>query len=92
MIKLRKREIIMKEIKNENKTSKLVFDARVARALCKKNFPIIDIKPLHGEPDKTVFVFANTEDFQKAFTEIMDAMKVKKEKKTVEEKAISDIN
>ena len=82
----------MKEIKNENKTSKLVFDARIARALCKKNFPIIDIKPWHGGADKTVFVFANTEDFQKAFTEIMDAMKAKKEKKTVEEKAISDIN
>ena len=69
----------MKEIKNENKQSKLIFDARIARALCKKNFPIIDIKPLRGEPDKTVFVFANTEEFQAAFTEIMDAIKAKKE-------------
>lgn len=64
---------------NENKTSKLVFDARVARALCKKNFPIIDIKPLRGEPDKTVFVFANTEEFQAAFSQIMDEIKAKKE-------------
>ena len=63
---------------NENKTSKLVFDARVARALCKKNFPIIDIKPLRGEPDKTVFVFANTEEFQVAFSQIMDEIKAKK--------------
>lgn len=69
----------MNEIKNENKMSKLVFDARVARALCKKNFPIIDIKPLRGEPDKTVFVFANTEDFQVAFSQIMDEIKAKKE-------------
>ena len=69
----------MSEIRNENKKSKLVFDARVARALCKRNFPIIDIKPLRGEPDKTVFVFANTEEFQKTFTEIMDDMKAKKE-------------
>lgn len=69
----------MNEIRNENKKSKLVFDARVARALCKRGFYIIDIKPLRGEPDKTVFVFANTEEFQKAFTEIMDDMKAKKE-------------
>lgn len=69
----------MNEIKNENKKSKLVFDPRVARALCKKSFPIVDIKPLRGEPDKTVFVFANTEDFQIAFAQIMDEIKAKKE-------------
>ena len=69
----------MENIKNENKKSKLVFDARIARALCKKGFPIIDIKPLRGEPDKTVFVFANTEEFQTAFTQIMDEIKAKKE-------------
>lgn len=74
----------MEEIKNENKASKLVFDARVARALCKKNFPIIDIKPLRGESDKTVFVYANTEEFQKAFNEIMSETKAKKEKKVAE--------
>ena len=67
------------ETKNENKKSKLVFDARIARALCKKEFPIIDIKPLRGEPDKTVFVFANTEEFQEAFTQILDEIKAKKE-------------
>lgn len=66
---------------NENKKSKLVFDARVARALCKKGFPIIDIKPLRGEPDKTVFVFENTEDFQTAFSQIMDEIKSKIEAK-----------
>ena len=68
----------MKETRNENKASKLVFDARVARALCKRNFPIIDIKPLRGEPDKTVFVFANTTAFQEAFAQIMDEVKAKK--------------
>lgn len=69
----------MREIRNENKESKLVFDAKIARALCKKNFPIIDIKPMRGEPDKTVFVFANTEDFQVAFSQIMDEIKAKKD-------------
>lgn len=82
----------MKEIRNENKTSKLVFDARVARALCKKNFPIIDIKPLRGEPDKTVFVFANTEEFQNAFTEIMDEMKAKADAKKEPEQPEMDID
>lgn len=66
----------MREI---NKTSKLVFDAKVARALCKKGFHIIDIKPLRDDPDKTVFVFENTEDFQTAFAQIMDEIKAKKE-------------
>ncbi len=69
----------MTEIKNENKKSKLIFDARLARALCKKNFPIIDIKPLRGEPEKTVFVFENTEAFQAAFAEMMEEAKAKKE-------------
>jgi hypothetical protein len=68
----------MKEFKNETKESKLVFDPRVARALCKKGFPIIDIKPLRGESDKTVFVFENTADFQETFTQIMDEVKAKK--------------
>ena len=81
----------MREIKNENKTSKLVFDARVARTLCKKGFHIVDVKPLRGEPDKTVFVFENTEDFKKAFSEIMEEMKAKKEKET-EEKLAADVD
>ena len=75
---------------NEIKKSKLVFDARVARALCKRNFPIIDIKPLRGEPDKTVFVFANTEEFQAAFTQIMDEAKAKKEQ--AEEFSAADVD
>lgn len=61
------------------KKSKLVFDAKIARALCKRNFPIIDIKPLRGEPEKSVFVFDNTDEFQTAFGEVMDMIKVKKE-------------
>lgn len=78
------------EIKNENKKSKLVFDARIARALCKKDFPIIDIKPLRGEPDKTVFVFANTEEFQVAFAEIIEEVKAKKEAET--EQLVADLD
>lgn len=70
------------------KKSKLVFDAKIARALCKKNFPIIDIKPLRGEPDKSVFVFENTEEFQVAFSEVIDVIKAKREAAEVEYLAI----
>lgn len=82
----------MNEIRNEHKASKLVFDARVARALCKKNFPIIDIKPLRGEPDKTVFVFENTESFQNALTAIIEEMKNKTEAKNDLEHIKTDID
>lgn len=63
----------------EDKKSKLVFDPRIARPLCKRGFYIIDLKPLRGEPDKSVFVFENTDEFQVAFAEIMDDIKSKKE-------------
>jgi hypothetical protein len=67
------------EIMNENKESKLVFDPRVARRLCKRGFYIIDLKPLRGEPGKSVFVFANTKEFQEAHAEILDEFNKKEE-------------
>lgn len=82
----------MREIKNENKKSRLVFDAKIARALCKKNFPIIDIKPLRGEPEKTVFVFENTEEFQLAFNQMMDEIKAKKEAESEFERLSIDLD
>jgi hypothetical protein len=63
----------------ENKKSQLCFDARIARKLCKQGFHIIDIKPLRGEPDKSVFVFENTEDFKAALAKITEELKAKKE-------------
>ena len=63
----------------ENKKSKLVFDPRIARPLCKRGFYIIDLKPLRGEPDKSVFAFLNNESFREDFTHIMDDIKSKKE-------------
>ena len=64
---------------NEIKKSKLVFDPRVARRLCKRGFYIIDLKPLRGEPEKSVFVFENTEEFQEVYTEIMNEFYKKEE-------------
>jgi hypothetical protein len=92
----------MKEIRNENKTSKLVFDPRVTRKLlkmngelkycpycgkalvekceCHKNL-IVDVKPLRDGNGETIAVFANSEAFQKDFTEIMDELKAKADAK-----------
>lgn len=82
----------MREIKNENKKSRLVFAAKIARALCKKGFPIIDIKPLRGAPDKTVFVFENTEEFQLVFNQMMDEIKAKKELEVEYEQISIDVD
>ena len=62
----------------KQKASKLVFDAKAARKLCKAGFPIIDIKPYRDNPDKTVFVFDNTEEFQNALSGIIEEMNDKK--------------
>ena len=93
----------MNEMRNENKTSKLVFDPRVTRKLlkmngelkycpycgkalsekceCHKNI-VVDVKPLRGGTgNETIAVFANSETFQKDFTEIMEEMKAKADAK-----------
>ncbi len=45
---------------------KLVFTAKTARKLLKMGFPIVDIKAKKDNPERTVFVFENTEEFSKA--------------------------
>lgn len=66
----------MNEIK---KTSKLCFDPKMARTLLKRGFKVIDIKPNRANPVASIFVFENTEEFQTAFSEVMEEMKKKKE-------------
>lgn len=70
---------MIKKIDNNKKKSRLVFDAKIARKMCKNGFPIVDIKPYRDNPDKTVFVFDNTEEFQAALNEIMEEMKAKRD-------------
>lgn len=64
---------------NDIKKTRLVFDARIARRLCKRGLPIVDVKPLNTDREKTVFIFENTEAFRQAFDEIVLEFKVKKE-------------
>ena len=66
---------------NDIRKTRLVFDARIARRLCKRGLHIIDIKPLHTDKEKTVFIFENTEEFKNAFSEITAEFASKSEAK-----------
>ena len=57
-------------MENIKKEYKLVFNAGVSRRLLKMGIPIADIKSDRVNPDKTVFVFKRTDDFESAFAQI----------------------
>ena len=61
----------------EEKKAKLVFNAGVARNLLKMGCHIADIKPDRVNPDRSLFIFERTAEFEKAFTEINTALKNK---------------
>ena len=65
----------------DTRVSRLVTDPRIARKLLKKNFVVIDIKPNKSNPDKSVFIFENTEEFKIALEEVTAEVKVKDEVK-----------
>lgn len=56
-----------KDIKKE---FKLVFSAGIARKLIKMGVPIADIKADKENPEKTVFAFKRTPEFEAAFEQI----------------------
>ena len=55
------------EIKKE---FKLVFNQGVSRQLIRMGIPVADIKADKNNPDKTVFVYRRTPEFEAAFTQI----------------------
>ena len=57
----------MEAIKKE---FKLIFNSGCARRLLKMGIPISDIKADRTNPDKTVFVFKRTPEFESAFAQI----------------------
>ena len=57
-------------MENIKKEYKLVFNAGVSRRLLKMGVPIADIKSDRANPDKTVFVFKRTPEFEAAFAQI----------------------
>ena len=57
----------------DEKTTKIVSDAMVARKLCKMGNPIIDIKRNKFKTDNSsVFVFAITDKFKEDLSSIVD--------------------
>ena len=65
----------------DTRVSRLVTDPRIARKLLKKGFVVIDIKPNKSNPDKSVFIFENTEEFKVALEEVTTEIKSKEEVK-----------
>lgn len=61
----------------DTRVSRLVTDPRAARKLLKKGFVVIDIKPNKSNPDKSVFIFENTEEFKVALEEVTTEIKAK---------------
>ena len=57
----------VEEIKKE---FKLVFNQGVSRQLIRMGIPVADIKADKNNPDKTVFVYKRTPEFEAAFAQI----------------------
>ena len=57
-------------MENIKKEYKLVFNSGVARRLVRMGINIADIKADRTNPDKTVFVFKRTPEFEEAFAQI----------------------
>ena len=57
-------------MENTNREYKLIFNAGVARKMLKMGINIADIKADRTNPDKTIFVFKRTPEFEAAFAQI----------------------
>lgn len=76
----------MEEKKIENvsvneKKGRCVYAAPVARELIRRGFVVIDIKPNKENHLQTVFVFAETDDFNAALEEILNEYAERKAKR-----------
>lgn len=61
------KNVKVEEIKKE---FKLVFNQGVSRQLIRMGIPVADIKADKNNPDKTVFVYKRTPEFEAAFAQI----------------------
>ena len=61
------KNVNVNEIKKE---FKLVFNQGVSRQLIRMGIPVADIKADKNNPDKTVFVYRRTPEFEAAFAQI----------------------
>lgn len=66
--------------RNEEK-GRCVYAAPIARALIRKGYAVTDIKPNRADYDKTVFVFKETEAFNKDFEDALNEYSARKEQR-----------
>lgn len=57
------------------KKYKSVFTAELARHLLKKNYRIVDIKPLKEDPKRTIFIFENSAELEKDMFKFLNQKK-----------------
>lgn len=57
--------------------TKVIINAKVARALLKLDYRVVDIKPHNQIKYASVFVFESTEGFEEAKDRIINDMKTK---------------
>lgn len=63
------------------KKGRCVYSAAAARALVRRDFKIMDLKPNKANPIQTVFVFEETEDFNNALEEVLNEYAERKAKR-----------
>lgn len=85
----------MEEKKIENvsvneKKGRCVYAAPVARALVKRDFKVIDLKPNKENRDKTVVVFEENSAFNAALEEILNEFAEKKARR-LENKRLNEL-
>lgn len=66
------------------KEYKLIFNAGVSRQLIRMGIPVADIKSDKNNPDKTVFVFKRTPEFEAAFAQIQKEITESRSEKKAE--------
>lgn len=78
---------------NEEKATRLVFKAQIARQLLKMGNTIVDIKADKSDAKRTVFCFNNDKKFQNDFNDILNDLadqRAKERKKEKEESKKED--
>lgn len=72
------------------KKGRCIYAAPVARALIRREFKVIDVKPNKENHDKTVFVFEETDDFNAVLEEILNDYGERKAQK-MENKRLNEL-
>lgn len=67
------------EIKNGQRNGRCVYIASFTRRLLRMGYKIIDVKPNHADPERTVHVFEAAEGFDEDLKNLIDKVKAARE-------------